>query len=209
MEKMTTEEFNNKHLEYTNRNTFWTDKTISQLGYSINLFTTIGIAVFGYIVTNRNDFPKMSFSLNSEFNLILTVYILAVMLIICSIVFGFISILCRLFDFRITRHLALTRKRFLSKNKEKALKENREKALILIDFVDIANEKELDILKKHIFGNNTFISEGDLASDKINEKFQQLKKESKILGNLTWKLHRFQIGLFLLCVFFYGLTILR
>ncbi len=208
MQKMTESEFKEKLDEYINRSNNWTDKTITQLGYSINLFTTIGIAFLGYIITHRDKFPHLSFSCDAEFSWILTLFLIGTISTVFSIGFGFASILSRLFDFRITRHLALTRKRFLVKNKEKAFNENRVLGLIDSRIIDISNERNYPIFKKHIFGKPEFITENDFKELRVIDKFEKLRKESKILGNLTWKCHKYQIGLFFLGVLAYGLTIL-
>ena len=209
MELMTDTEFKDKLQEYINRNNFWTDKTITQLGYSINLFTTIGIAFLGYIITNRDKFPHLSFSRESEFSWILTLFLIGTFSIIMSIGFGFKAILSRLFDFRISRHLALTRKRFLTKNRKKALSENRVVGLIDSKIIDVTNERNCPIFWKHILGKTEFVTESDFKESRVIEKYEKLRKESKILGNMTWKYHRFQIGLFFLGIVISGLTILR
>ena len=209
MEIMKDNEFKEKLQEYISRNNFWTEKTITQLGYSINLFTTVGIAFLGYIIANRDKFPHLSFSCEAEFNCTLTLFIIASISIIVSIGFGFVAILSRLFDFRITRHLALTRKRFLTRNKKKALEENRDEGLIDSKIIDISNERYCPILRKHILGKTEFITESDFKESRVIKKFEKLRKESKILGNATWKYHRYQIGLFFLGIIIYGLTILR
>ncbi len=206
---MTDAEFKDKLQEYINRNNFWTDKTINQLGYSINLFTTIGIAFLGYIITDRDKFPNMSFSCDSEFSYILTLFIVGTISTIMSVGFGFKAILSRLFDLRITRHLALTRKRFLTRNKKIALNENRTEGLITSKIPNITNEQNCPIFWKHFRGKTEFITENDFTESSVIDKFEKLRKESKILGNMTWKCHRFQIGLFFLGIIIYGLTILR
>lgn len=208
MEKMTESEFKEKLEEYIHRNNNWTDKTITQLGYSINLFTTIGIAFLGYIITHRDKFPHLNFSYDAKFSLILTLFLIGTFFTVFSIGFGFASILSRLFDFRITRHLALTRKRFLVKNKKKVINENRVLGLIDSKIIDISNERSYPIFKKYILGKTNFISEIDYKEPGLIDKFEKLRKESKILGNLTWKCHRYQIVLFFLGVLAYGLTIL-
>lgn len=209
MEKMTESEYKEKLQEYISRNNLWTDRTITQLGYSINLFTTVGIAFLGYIITQRDKFPYLSFSCDSEFSWILSFFVVGTILTVSSIGLGFGSILSRLLDFRITRHLALSRKRFLTKNKETVLNENRNMGLIDSKIIDISNERSYPVLKKHILGKTDFISEDDFKESKVIDKFAKLRKESKILGGMTWKYHRYQIGLFLLGVITYGLTILR
>lgn len=204
MFKMTEVEFKDKLQEYINRNNFWTDRTITQLGYSVNLFTTIGVAFLGYIINIRGKFPHLSFSSESEFSFILTVFYIGVFLTLLSIIFGFKAILSRLFDFRITRHLALTRKRYLLRNKKDVLNVNRTFGLLNSKIIDVSKEKTYPIFKKNFLGKTEFINESDFEEKRVIDKFNLLRKESKILGNYTWKCHRLQVAFFLFGIVAYG-----
>lgn len=207
---MKNEEFNNKLNEYNKRYSFWTDKAITQLGYSINLFTTISITFLGYIVVNRDEFPYFDFTCGAKFSFILTVYIISIILLGISIFFGFVSIISRLLDFRITRFLALTRKRFLVKNKKKVLEENRQIGLINFPLIDDQNNRKCFVFLKHVLGNAKYILENDYNSPNLlKEKFELLQYESKKLGENTWKCHLYQILFLLLGALVYCLTILK
>lgn len=204
---MTEAEYENKLREYTNRNNFWTERTINQLGYSINLFTTVGIAFLAYLGTSKEIFPKLDISCYSEFSWALALYIISIILIVLSVGNGFKSILCRLFDYRITRHLALSRKRYLTRNKN-VIAEDRSKGLIDSKIIDISGLKYYPIFRNHLLGKIDFIIESDFNRGLVIEKFDRLRKESKILGDTTWRCHRWQIALFFLAIFIYGLAIL-
>lgn len=196
------EELKEKLKEYNSRNSYWTDKTINQLGYSINLFTTVGIGFLGYLVTNRDKFPPLEFISGGDINCLLITYFSAIFLIFSSIIIGFASVLCRLFDFRITRHISLTRKQFLSRKKSR-------EGLINSPIIDISKEKYCKSFLKNVFGKIEFIDEDDFKNDQIIQKFENLRKESKILGALTWKMHSCQIALFIVGILLYGLTVFR
>lgn len=210
METMSNDEFRDKLNEYSDRNSFWTDKAITQLGYSINLFTTVSITLLGYIVVNRDEFPNFDFTCGSELSIVLIFYIFSIMFLGLSVFLGFVSILSRLLDFRITRYLALTRKRFLSKNKKRVLEENRLIGLIDCPLIDISNERKYPIFMKHVTGKAQFIVENDLDYPTlVKDKFMVLHKESKILGECTWKCHKYQIVFLLLGAIMYCLTIIK
>lgn len=202
-------EFSDKLQEYTDRNHFWTSQAILQLGYSINLLTTIGIAFLSYMITSKEKFPSISFSCSSEFSWFLTLYIIGMLLTIMSIGYGFKAVISRMLDFRITRHLALTRKRFLTRNKKEVLEENRSAGLIDSKIIDISNERTWPVLWKNMRGETEFINEDDFRESRVKEKFENLRKEAKILGNLTWKSHRCQIYLLFFGIVAYGLTVLK
>ena len=74
MKEITEEKLNDKLKEYINRNNFWSEKAINQFGYSLNLFTTIGIGLLGYLVTNREKFPSMEIVCCRDMNWILVFY---------------------------------------------------------------------------------------------------------------------------------------
>ena len=197
MKEITEEKLNDKLKEYINRNNFWSEKAINQFGYSLNLFTTIGIGLLGYLVTNREKFPSMEIVCCRDINWILVFYFSATSLTIFSIVFGFVAILSRLYDFRITRHLSLTRKRYLSRKKNK-------EGLFESKIIDISHESYFKSFKKNVFKEIDFINEYVFFI-----KFEQLRKDSKILGAIAWKMHRYQILFITSGLVLYGLTIMR
>lgn len=199
---MTKDEVTNKLNEYIDRSNFWTEKAISQFGYSINLFTTLGIGLFSYLITTREKFPKLKIIRCGDIDWIFVLYFSASILTFISIVLGFLSILSRLYDFRISRHLSLNRKRHLSRNKSN-------EGLINSKITDISNEKKFGIFIKNVFGKIDFITESDFEQKHVEKKFEQLRKESKILGAFSWTMHKYQIILFIIGIFLYGLTIFR
>lgn len=200
IEQRINEEFEKKYTEYTNRSLFWTDKTQSQIGYSINLFTTIGVASLGYLISNRDKFPKLYLDCNSPLNGVLVLYFCALFTILLSVGAGIISVLSRLYDYRLTRHIVLSRKRFLAKKKD----------LIKSKEIDITRESHWKCFKKTVFGNINFIVEDDYNStETLLKKFDDLRKDSKILGNITWNMHKNQIILFVCGSLLYGFTIFK
>ena len=114
MNKISEEQKKEKLIEYSKRAEFWTNQSISQFGYSLNLFLTVGIAFIGFIVSQRDEYGKVNFAY-SKIDWSLLFYIITLTLVFCSIVFGAISVMSRLYDLRITRHIILVRKRALKK----------------------------------------------------------------------------------------------
>lgn len=188
-----------KLKDYTERNIRWTDKAISQLGNSINLFTTLGISFLIYLVTNNAKIPKYDF--NGEFSLLLTIYFISLLLIFFSVFFGFISILSRLYDFRLTRHLTYIRMKYYKLN-------GNTKDLSNDLIIDISNENRIKIFYKTVIRSTNLISQKELESDLIKSRFEELRKNANVLGNLTWKTHKNQIFCLFLASFFYGIIVL-
>jgi len=198
---MEKEELKNKLDEYTSRNNFWTDKAINQFGYSINLFTTIGIGLLGYLVTNRNKISKLEYIKDGDINYTLVFYYSSLIIIFISILFGFISILSRLYDFRITRHLALTRKRFLKRKKAK-------EGLIDSKIIDISKDNYCTVFRKNLFEKIEFINESHFENGNVPEQFEELRKSSKILGAISWKTHKIQILFFMIGILVLGFSVI-
>ncbi len=193
------EENTKEKLEkYTTRNRYWTEKTINQLGYSINLFTTLGVGLIGYLVTNREKFPKFEYIKGTCINYILMFYYISLILIFLSIILGFSAVLSRLYDFRLTRHLSITRKRFLQ----------RKNTIIDSKIVDISKEKYTKVFWSNVFGKTDFIRENHYENNKVIEQFEKLRKDKKILGAYTWRMHKLQIVIFIIGAFIFGLTVL-
>ena len=201
---MTDDEVNLKKREYIERNRFWTDKAITQLGFSINLFTTFGIGFLAFLkpTTDIQIVSEIVNSCNVGTNSIFK--ILPTILITISISLGFISILSRLYDLRITRHLSLIRKRFFSDKKGKGL--------IKTNFETNNNPNYCFIFIKTMFCKIDLIKNEDYNTDtsnseKLKAKFHLLQEQATILGDITWKSHKLQILFFIISIFSYIIEI--
>ncbi len=186
-------------MKYSENKTFWTDKAITQLGYSINLFTTVEIAFLGYLINSKSNFPIIEISCEAEFSCILFFYISAIILVILSTGYGFLAILSRLCDFKLTRHIV--------SSKEKHPLESKESRNNKCYTIDIKMIKYYPFLCKCIRGKIDKISAQDNKRT-IIKKFNKLRLVTEILGNITWSYHKYQILLFFISLILYGITIL-
>ena len=101
-----------KLKEYSERHRFWTDQAVKQTTFSNNILLTISIAVFGYFFVNRGVVYKvlvLDFAL--PINPPVVFFIVGTLFITISMMLGFLLSFTRLYDFRLTRHILLTRKR--------------------------------------------------------------------------------------------------
>ncbi|WP_055445141.1 hypothetical protein [Lacinutrix himadriensis] len=104
-----------KIKEYNDRHHYWRDKVFSQLGFSINFFITFGIAFLIYLLDKRNDYSNLLINSKPYINFEFAFYLLCVIAIFSSIIYGGIAILSRLFDLRITSHIMKVRKKTFKK----------------------------------------------------------------------------------------------
>lgn len=196
---MEQEEINEKEKLYNERHYFWRDKILTQLGYSINLFLTIGIATLGYLITEKKNFPLHKFCLNYDINYSFIFYLIAIFFLFYSILTGCISVTSRLFDLRITSHTYKIRKKTVTKLKR-----------LLPDEFPNKDNNRLKSLIKIIF-NKDFITVKESDYDKFENiltKFNHNRDLTRKLGELTWKTHYQQIIFLFIAIVIYGSLIL-
>lgn len=184
---MTKEEIKEKRNEYSERHKFWTGQAMSQLGYSINMFTVISIGLLTYLIADF-DLPSLLYlDFNYELNWKKILKIISVLLSFISVIFGLTSIISRLYDIRISRHILLTRKRVLNKH-GKTLAENT---------IDLSSYSEFNNFIKTLILKIQFITVQNINNNAFDQKFDSLRIQSKLLGRVSWKSHKLQI----LCLF--------
>ena len=196
---MTKEEKIKKIEEYTNRHEFWRDKVLTQLGFSINLFLTIGFGLIAFLVSQKDKYPTVEMHTDWKFNWNLALYIATMILTSVSILLGAISVTSRLFDLRITSHITLVRKRSVEKINQ-LLPDNfstSKKKNILANYISTVFKKIERILDEDY---NDFES--------LTAKFKNLRNQTDQLGNLVWISHKLQILIILIAVLLYGTSLL-
>jgi len=182
--------------DYPERHMFWTQLSMSQFGYSVNLFTTIGIGFLGYLFKYFIDHPweKSGF------------HLFAIIIVFCSVICGILSILYRLYDTRFTRHLlSITRRASLkypevSDSIEGLLEKREDPDLIKINF--------LQVFFRTLICKIPFIKETDFEdSMELKKKFENIRELSVLLAIKSWRLHKLQM-LLLFAVIIYSLVAL-
>lgn len=196
------EEKNKKLMEYNERYRFWSNQILSQFGYTQNLFITIGLGFFGYLISIRDKYPEIIIKCSLPINWNLAFYMSSFLLVFISILIGSISILSRLYDLRLTRHIISTRKEAF-----------KERNLLFTDSFIKFDESLIFLLKsffKIIFCKIQFIKNTEInKSAELKSEFENLRKQSKILGILSWKTHKIQIMTLIISVLIYSLTIFK
>lgn len=182
--------------EYKQRHKEWRDISVTQLSNVNNIFITLSTGLLAFIIKNRTEDIYFVFCGCIDWSD--ASFVIAVILMCISIICGIGVLFSRLYDFRISRHLALTRQRFYDKQikvfKDKDYEEHKKKEKYT--FCD-----RLDALKKI---NRINISQEDETD--MRKKFNELKERSYILGEATWIWTRRQVCFFLLSALIYFIT---
>lgn len=203
-------ENNDKLNEYKQRHKEWRDISVTQLSNANNILITLstGLLALGLKSGKENEFScseKISF-----------------ILLAISICYGIAVLFSRLYDFRISRHLALTRQRFYNEYIKEKGEENKGEG----SKGDESEKYKKGLLPDNHLGNVTycnrimtflptllcsigFINKDEITTNSYKDtknKFQALRKKSDILGSATWIWTKYQVFFFLSGAILYFIT---
>nr|WKN40248.1 hypothetical protein K4G66_16260 [Tunicatimonas sp. TK19036] len=194
---MTDQEQQEHIKEYSERHRFWANQALSQLGYSINLFTTLGLALLTYLFKIRENYGEIRIGYNQPIDWTITFYVSSLTFSVTTVILGLISVTSRLYDIRITRHLIWTRKRAM-KNSKWFLPEG---------FIDLTKSSKIGNYIKTLTIKIRWIETEHLKNkDVLKLKFNDLRIQAKLLGELAWGSHKLQLLTIFLSILLYGLT---
>ena len=189
----------NKMEEYERREIYWSEQSLNQLGYSINIFFTIGIGLLAYLIGQRDGYPKLYFVKGGAIDWSLAIYLLVILMTFLSTILGVVAIISRLNDLRITRHITYVRRKVLEQHN-----------LYLPD--DFQNFKRFDKIMSLIdttFKPIRFIKfDGEFNYSRVYADFNLLRLQCKLLGQLTWQTHKWQIAMLFASTVILGITVL-
>ena len=186
--------------EYQRRYQFWSERAVGQFSFSNNLLLTISIATLGYFYKQgKEEFENLAIWLpcKNSFDLGSTLFSLGTIFTGASVIFGLVVTLARLYDFRLTRHITLIRKR------------------VYIDHVKAFPNKTptdkkslrslLDLMIIPFTYRNIKIAHTECQKfdDNLKSKFLNIRALANGFGNLSWVAFNFQFILFLLGIFSY------
>jgi hypothetical protein len=192
-----TEELKN----YIRRNQNWQDKAINQLSFANNFLLSISSGLFVFLF-DKEIFSKIQFiTTDSKIDKPLTFYSLSLLFVLVSISTGIFVLISRLYDFRLTRHITLTRQRFYENNQYIAKSENKNLAKLPHEELNSYSLKQrLSTILKVLFIKIDFLTKSEMQTTKSDfpiAKFNKIREISNILGEISWKWTKLQ-GLFLL-----------
>jgi hypothetical protein len=185
---------------YSDRHRFWTQISLEQLSTTNNLLLTISTGFLAFCF-DKQSIKSIITDSTLSYNWSLFYYFASLALIALSITLGIAVLFCRLYDFRISRHLSLTRKRFFE---EKIDVKKLEKDFDPFNLCD-----RLSAIYSIIFKELPFIIKKDLndyeKDENLKDKFNRLRKISKVLGSASWLWTKNQVLLFFSSVICYVL----
>ncbi len=198
-----------KLKEYSERHRFWADQAVKQTTFSNNILLTISIAVLGYFFVNRGvvyKFIILDYAL--PINPPVALFVAGTLLITISIIFGLLVSFSRLYDFRLTRHILLTRKRAMEYGYilPDGVLPDESLWQIVIGFLRIIFKLgKYEILKADVMININEVFDCRKPpfplhpSRELIKKFNYLRSRSDSFGKLThqiliWQLFLFGVG---------------
>ena len=194
---MTDQEQKDHLKEYSERHRFWANQALNQLGYSINLFTTLGIAFLTFLISERTNYNKINIDFSQNIDCSLTFFLTALFLTGLTVFLGLLSVTARLYDIRITRHIIWTRKRTMKKLK----------TYLPDGYIDLSKSSKLGNYLRTLTKKIDWIETKDLEDkDILNTRFEALRKQAKLLGELSWRTHKLQLLTLMLALICYGLS---
>ncbi|MEZ4721006.1 MAG: hypothetical protein R2813_03910 [Flavobacteriales bacterium] len=182
--------------DYRNRHQFWAGQTLTQFGNSNNFFIIVGFAVLGYLVKELDQFGEITITCSwHEIDPRATFLVLALIFTFLSLVSGTLTMLSRLYDLRLTRHINIIRIKVYSEkfNFDRKLPDQ---------YIDIKGDlkfPEFHIkLWKNFWGtivnDKCFLTDKDLDDVKSrHEKFLKLRERTLMLGRFSWISFKWQI----------------
>lgn len=185
--------------EYENRYVRWTQMSSSQLSFYNNLLLTLGVGFLSFAYKSVS-LHKIKFSLKSP-DMSLTFYVMSLILTAISVLLGFLVNISRLYDFRLTRHINLVRKRTLEHSGEKLDERTPErysywKVFFLIFQVGLDKYPHITIEQCKKLGE---IIDKE-KQGKFHEDFRTLRNLAYNFGRFTWKNTFWQTILFALAI---------
>jgi hypothetical protein len=190
--------------DYKSRHKEWRDLSVNQLSNVNNAFTSLGIGFLAFIF-KPDLISNLTLSL-SEAESKPTFLCCSLVLLISSIALGLIVLLTRLYDFRISRHIALTRQRTMEfyKTKKGLLPNSKHEKINIFH--------RLCAFFKLVFCRIDFVTRNDIEKKEksfVKDKFISLQRFADILGSATWKWLKMQILFFLLSIISYGIFLIK
>lgn len=137
-----------KLQELKQRQKEWRDITVTQLSNTNNILITLASGLFVFCIGNAKT-PTFHIEFSQSIDWLAATYWASIFLLGLSIAFGICVLLTRLYDFRISRHIALTRQRFYRAYEKNT--NNNKKELPYDDLGDFSCIDRVSVLVQILF----------------------------------------------------------
>lgn len=189
-----TQEEKDKLSDYKQRQREWRDISVTQLSNTNNILLTLSAGLLAFCF-DKSQITQIHFSSNGDFSWFVTTYVLAISFLGISMFYGLSVLFSRLYDFRISRHLALSRQRFHPKTFSDS------------DLGEVNFCHRINALSKVLFFKIPFLTSDEIKKIKneteLRDKFDKLRGTAKILGSASWIWTKMQVLYFLLSCLVY------
>ncbi|QNR23928.1 hypothetical protein [Croceimicrobium hydrocarbonivorans] len=184
--------------EYRERHRFWADKTLTQFGFANNFFLVVAIGILGFILKELGTNVNIRFTL-LDIDWDITLSRLSAILAFMSICCGIITMLSRLFDLRLTRHINTVR----IKAYDNAFK------MLDDDYISIKGIPIFTTFLDSLTSRYYYIKDSEIKDDRLIKcKFKDLRKRALLLGRLSWKYFYYQLILLIFSVLSFMIAVL-
>jgi len=189
---------------YFERQKEWRNISTNQLSLTNNILITVSTGYFALIFQNKT-LSKIVINLDSNIDWHIFLYAISLAFIFISILYGVAVMFCRLYDFRISRHISLTRQRINSHIKDETLPDG--------DIGPITFWNRIIQFTRILFVRLEFISKQEIESypetkNEFRTRFNNLRRQCAVLGRATWLWTKFQVLCFLVSFLFYILSVI-
>ncbi|WKZ74554.1 MAG: hypothetical protein QY303_10410 [Vicingaceae bacterium] len=171
----------------------WREISVTQLSNTNNVLLTLSSGLMAFCF-NKNTITNIYLDLNHDISWIKATYLIAILLLAVSMCYGISVLISRLYDFRISRHIALTRQRVYEHQDGKTLNND--------DLGEFGFFDRLCAFCQVVFCKLPFIKIHETKKSDydqtLNDNFKKLRKLSKVLGNASWRWTKLEVIFFLL-----------
>ncbi len=180
---------------------FWTEQSLNQFGTTSNFFFLISLGFLAFLFDKKQIGTVISIE-GSTFNFKQFFFKLSVLFAIISLIGSSITVLSRLYDLRLTRHIIWTRKRYYDKFRK----------LLPDDFIDLNAYSRINQITNFCstFKSKSFIiSDEDLEnSESFNNQFKKIRIRNLLLARFSWWAMSFQILTLLISLVFFAMSLM-
>lgn len=189
----------NQSGKYDERNRFWTEQALNQFGNASNFFFLVSTGFLAYLL-ERNKLDtifKIDFSFTFKWSIFF--YAFSIICSVLSLIASATTVLSRLHDLRLTRHITWTRKKSYDHQQLEFVEE----------YIDLIGVRFSELFKNFLstmIKNDYFINDTDIRSTTLTEKFSRLRKRNLLLARFSWKSMNLQIITLLISLLLYALS---